>query len=137
MRENQVFVFGWMLLTVLWGGLSHGQTSESDTQYQILPHNGAPALFIKGKPVFYSTWWCSAPEKDQWVRADFARKNAAETGIHIYAFDVGRQEWVGPGKGHSGHFDFSSVKERYERILEVDPDALFHLRILSGAQKAE
>jgi hypothetical protein len=105
------------------------QSSESDKIFQILPHNGAPTLFVNGKPVFYGTWWCAAPEEDDWVRADFARKNAAETGIHIYAFDVGRNEWAGPGQGRTGHFDFSSVKTRFERILDADPEALFHLRI--------
>jgi hypothetical protein len=97
--------------------------------YEIKNHNGTPTLFIDGKPSFYGTWWTAAPEPDKWIRSDFARENAAETGIHIYAFDVGRHEWAGPAKGRSSHYDFSSVETRYKRILDVDPDAKFHLRI--------
>lgn len=97
--------------------------------YQIKEYNGAPALYIDGKPVFYGMWWLAAPEKDQWIRADFVRENAEETGIHIYAFDVGRHEWAGPEEGRSDHFDFSTVEARFKRIIDIDPEARFHLRI--------
>lgn len=96
--------------------------------YEIKNHNGTPTLFIDGKPSFYGTWWTAAPEAENWIRSDFAHENAAETGIHIYAFDVGRHEWTGPAEGRSNHYDFSSVEARYQRILDVDPDARFHLR---------
>jgi hypothetical protein len=109
--------------------LSKNQTDISLFSYQIKEHNGAPTLYIDGKPEFYGMWWLAAPEKDQWVREDFVRKNAEETSIHIYAFDVGRDEWVGPGEGRSGHFDFSTVEARFKRVCEVDPKAHFHLRI--------
>jgi hypothetical protein len=104
-------------------------TDESSFSYQIKEHNGTPTLHIDGKPVFYGMWWLAAPEEDQWIRSDFVRENAEETGIHIYAFDVGRHEWAGPGEGRSGHFDFSTVEARLKRICDVDPKARFHLRI--------
>ena len=99
------------------------------TSAEIKPHNGAPTLFLDGKPVFYGTWWTSPPTNEEWVASDVAKKNAAETGIHIYAFDVGSAEWSGPAPGRSGHYDFSTVQARFNRVLAADPKALFHLRI--------
>jgi hypothetical protein len=91
--------------------------------------NGSPALFLDGKPVFAAINWVSGPERDQWDFEDQASRSA-ETGIHIYAFDVGKgTEWVGPGPGRSGDFDFSTVEARFGRVLKADPAALFHLRI--------
>jgi hypothetical protein len=99
------------------------------TTAEIKPYNGAPTLFLNGKPAFYGTWWTSPPTVDGWTAADVAKKNAAETGIHIYAFDIGSTEWCGPGPGRPSHYDFSTVKARFNQVLAADPNALFHLRI--------
>ena len=111
----------------------HSQTRMYNTKAipfaEIKRHNGTPTLFLEGKPAFYGTWWCSAPEDDRWRNEGFARESAEETGIHLYAFDVGRREWCGPGEGKSGHFDFSTVEQRFNRIIREDPEARFHLRI--------
>jgi hypothetical protein len=96
---------------------------------EIRPHHGSPALFLDGRPVFPAIAWTGAPRPDGWDFAAQARLNA-ETGIHIYAFDVGSGvEWTGPGPGRSGDHDFSTVEARFGRVLEADPQALFHLRI--------
>jgi hypothetical protein len=117
------------------GGFSpfiSGQTQnlkkKSNYSAQIKLHNGTPTLFVDGKPAFYGAWWCSAPQVDSWANAGLGSDYAQETGIHIYAFDVGGEEWCGPGEGRSSHFDFSTVKERFSRIIKEDPKALFHLR---------
>jgi len=90
---------------------------------------GSPALFLDGRPVFPAINWVSGPAPDRWDFEEQARRSAA-TGIHIYAFDVGKgTEWVGPGSGRPGDFDFSTVEARFGRILKADPQALFHLRI--------
>ncbi len=91
--------------------------------------NGSPALFLDGRPSFPAINWVSAPQPDRWESEEHARRSA-ETGIHIYAFDVGKgTEWVGPGPGRTGEFDFSTVEARFGRIIAADPQALFHLRI--------
>jgi len=96
---------------------------------EIGPHNGAPALFLNGRPAFPGMYWVMAPEPGRWDYADHARRNAG-AGIHIYAFDVGKgREWISPGTGPSQPYDFSTVEARFGRILEADPQALFHLRI--------
>ena len=62
-------------------------------------------------------------------RADQAGKRCTVPFPHR-AFDVGKGvEWVGPGPGRPGDFDFSTVKARFGRVIETDPAALFHLRI--------
>jgi hypothetical protein len=140
MKKTLFFRFALFLLSLILLGSGFlvslpGQEGRRDpfrngfTTAEIKPHNGAPTLFLDGKPAFYGTWWVSPPTVEGWVAADVARKNAAETGIHIYAFDVGPTEWCGPGPGRTGHYDFSSVKARFGRVLEADPNALFHLRI--------
>ncbi len=96
---------------------------------EVRPHNGAPALFLDGKPVFPAINWVSGPKSDAWESEEQARRSAA-AGLHIYAFDVGKgTEWVGPGPGRAGDFDFSTVEVRFGRVIEADPAALFHLRI--------
>lgn len=124
-----------LLLSVGAAPLLARQKGSSDafkngfTSAEIKLHNGAPTLFLDGTPAFYGTWWTSPPTTESWVAGDVARNNAAETGIHIYAFDVGSTEWCGPAPGRPSHYDFSSVQARFNRVLEADPKALFHLRI--------
>jgi hypothetical protein len=96
---------------------------------EVKTYNGAPTLFLDGKPAFYGAWWVSPPTTDGWPASGVTKKNSSETGIHIYAFDVGPAEWCGPAPGRSSHYDFSTVKARFNRILEADPRAFFHLRI--------
>ncbi len=103
-------------------------------------HHGAPTLFLKGKPAFYSGIWVTTPTPDHWGHSkesypwpingdtDSAQRTVAETGSHIYNLFTGG-EWCGPGEGRSGHFDFSRVEASLGRILKTDPDALFHPRI--------
>jgi hypothetical protein len=109
--------------------LSRVSFDKGFSSAEIKTYNGAPTLFLDGKPVFYSAWWVSPPAIDGWYASGVTKKNADQTGIHIYAFDVGPAEWCGPAPGRPGHYDFSTVQARFNRILEADPKALFHLRI--------
>jgi hypothetical protein len=96
---------------------------------EVRPHNGSPALFLDGEPVFAAINWVSGPAPDKWDFEEQAKRSAG-TGIHIYAFDVGKgTEWVGPGRGRDGDLDFSTVEARFSRVIKADPKALFHLRI--------
>ena len=105
------------------------RSSNSPLLAQVKLHNGAPTLFLNGRPTFPGIYWVSGPEPGRWDFAEQARRNA-EAGIHIYAFDVGKgREWIGPATDPSHPFDFSTVEARFGRILEADPQALFHLRL--------
>jgi hypothetical protein len=120
-------------------GVNPAQTKEAPYA-EIKEHNGAPTLFLKGKPTFYSGLWVTTPTPDHWGHSkmsmplpidgdtDSAQRTASETDTHIYDFFTGT-EWCGPGAGHTGHFDFSKVEPCMRRILDTDPKALFHPRI--------
>lgn len=97
-------------------------------QASVKPYCGAPTLFLDSQPVSYRALWVSAPAPDKWESAAAARC-AAEAGIHTYAFDVGSGiEWSGPASGRTIPYDFATLEARFERILEVDPQACWHLR---------
>jgi hypothetical protein len=97
-------------------GSAHSITAEVKT------HRGTPTLFIDGQPTFSAAYWVSAPSVAKWESAE-ASRGAAAAGIHTYAFDVGSGiEWSKPD------YDFSTVKARFGRIVDVDPEARFHLR---------
>jgi len=120
-----------VIITAKTGGMLYAQETFHGASflYQIKQYNGAPTLFINGSPSFYGTYWLNAPTNEGWIRSDFARKDAPETDVHIYAFDVGALEWTGPGENRKSQFDFSTVEERFNYIIHADPEARFHLRI--------
>jgi len=110
-------------------GSAQGPPRFGAAAAEVRPHNESPALFLDGKPVFPAINWVSGPTPDRWDFEEQARKSAA-TGIHIYAFDVGKgTEWVGPGPGRTDDFDFTTVEARFGRVIKADPAALFHLRV--------
>ncbi|MGD0124729.1 MAG: hypothetical protein ABSF46_05170 [Terriglobia bacterium] len=92
-------------------------------------HTGTPTLFLNGKPAFGAMCWVSPPSTEGWRDAECAAA-VAKAGIHIYSFDAGKgYEWVQPKAGCPDGFDFSAVEARYGRIIAIDPDARFHLRL--------
>ena len=92
-----------------------GHLAEHSLLAEVKLHNGTPTLFLNGRPSFPGIYWVPAPESGKWDFAEQARRNA-DTGIHIYAFDVGKgREWVGPTTSPSHPFDFSTVEERFGR----------------------
>ena len=95
-------------------------------------YHGTPTLFLDGKPVFYGLMWGSPPEPESYPFRDCAREFAA-AGVHFYAFDIGTvgspPEWCGPRPGQAGHYDFSSLAQRFQQVIAVDPQARFHLRV--------
>ena len=95
-------------------------------------YNGTPTLFVNDQPVFATYLWGKPPTAEGFELAECARQYA-KAGIHFYAFDLGSRgivrEWCGPGPGHEGHFDFSTVEARLKHVLAIDPQAHFHLRI--------
>jgi hypothetical protein len=122
---------GGSMRDLLWPGPVRGPLPAGSgvTTAEVGMHNGSPALFLDGRPVFAAINWVSGPAPDRWDFEAQARQSAA-AGIHIYAFDVGKgTEWVGPGPGRQGEYDFTTVEARFRRVLEADPAALFHLRV--------
>src|SRR5512137_347477 len=98
-------------------------------------HHGSPALFIDGKPVFMGYLWTGTPSVGEWLDNGPVARKFCEAGVHLYAFDVGGTEWIGPGPGRSGHVDLSGVEARFANVLSFDPGARFHLRVGLEQQK--
>jgi hypothetical protein len=98
----------------------------------IADHNGTPTLLLDNQPTFPAALWVSPPLPDGHPDPDLIR-SSAKAGIDLYAFDVGvvgtHPEWRGPRHDSPGHFDFTTVEARFGRMLELNPDARFHLRI--------
>ena len=92
-------------------------------------YNGTPTVMRNGKPIFYGCMWGSPPGADEYGERDIAR-SYGEAGVHIYAFDVGSPyEWRLADDGKRVEFDLSDLRGRFGRVIDVDRDAQFHLRI--------
>ncbi len=93
-------------------------------------HNGVPTVFIDGQPAFAGYMWGGGASPEAYAEAANAALYA-EAGVHWHAFDVGMggYEWCGPGPGRDSHYDFSTVLQRFGRVIDADPDARFHLRV--------
>lgn len=107
---------------------SDNTSSGKGLSVAIKEFNGGPTLFINGEPSYYFAWWTTSLKADSWPRDEIIRKHADSTDIHIYAFE-GAEAWCGPGEESPGHFHFSAMDRKFEKILNADPKALFHLRI--------
>lgn len=90
---------------------------------EVKEFNGTPTLFLNGKPEFWTCLWGRQPD-------EHTRRTAEQAGIHIYTPQTGcLDHWCGPGEGHSGHFDFSSLKQTLDDFVDSDPRALFYVWI--------
>jgi hypothetical protein len=99
-------------------------------QAQVRHHNGTPTLFLDGKPVFANyNWLTSDPKPGEFLNRECI-EDFARAGVHLNAVGGGvGSEWVGPGPGRTGPYDFTPLHNRFRLILDADPEALFHFRI--------
>ncbi|MEW6754632.1 MAG: beta-galactosidase [Candidatus Latescibacterota bacterium] len=89
----------------------------------VAPHRGAPTLFVDGQPVFPAEYWPGwGPPQTPEQREEYRR--AGELGLHVYNTAIFAETWVGPGQ-----FDFSQLEAKFGLFVEVDPEALFHIRM--------
>ena len=100
--------------------------------YKIANVNGSPSLVINDKPVFYGLMWGSAPTPESYSLKECARYYGL-AGVHYYTFDMGTggspPDWCGPHPGSESHYDFSTLAQRFQHVIDADPEAHFHLRI--------
>lgn len=117
-----------LALSSLAGIQAMAKRNSSGAAAEVRLHHGTPTLFLNGEPVFAGIYWVSAPTPTGWEFSSGARQSR-QTGIHIYAFDVGvGTEWRGPAPGRSSDYDFSTLQARFQQVLRADPLARFHLR---------
>lgn len=95
-------------------------------------HGGAPTLFIDDRPVFGAVHWAPDPPREgDWFAAEFVRQ-FARAGVHLVHFQVGidgLDPRVDPAEsgGYGPYFD--SLVPRLRRVLDLDPQAYFILRV--------
>jgi len=95
---------------------------------EVKPHNGAPTLFIDGKPDSAMVYMTYQPNSKYY-------RQFGDHGVHIYSFPstcsrhtwqgFARQAWLAPGD----NFDFSQLDEQILKILEADPEGYILPRV--------
>lgn len=96
---------------------------------QVKHFNGSPTIFLDGQPVFGGMHLLGGIDPNYLAINQGCIRTFAQSGIHIYSIDSVGPEWCGPRPGNPSHFDFSPVAPRLQQVLDVDPDALFLLRM--------
>jgi hypothetical protein len=96
---------------------------------QLRNHQGTPTVFLDDVPAFLGCHLVGYMDpKNLLENQPYARKYA-EAGVHVYSVDTLTHEWVGPRPGQPTAYDFSLVVPRLQSYIDVDPDALFLLRM--------
>jgi hypothetical protein len=97
---------------------------------QLRDHHGTPTVFFDDTPVFFGCHLVGGMDpKNPNQHQEIARKYA-QAGIHIYSVDnLNNVEWCGPRPGNPGHYDFWPVVPRLQGYIDVDPEAMFLLRM--------
>ena len=92
-------------------------------------HNGAPTVFFDGQPAFFGCHLVGYNDPaTQKLNAPFIQRYK-DAGVHIYSIDALTHEWVGPHAGSDSQYDYSLVIPRMQTYIDVDPDALFLMRV--------
>jgi hypothetical protein len=99
---------------------------------EVRMHNGAPALFINGKPHNGMVYTAYGPSVE--VFRDFAK-----AGVDVFSFaatptesgyGLSRTAWTAPGQ-----YDFSELDQRVQMVLQANPRAYFFPRLYLHAPK--
>src|SRR5690606_16049578 len=92
---------------------------------------GTPTLFLDDKPVYANIHLIGGmdPTPEGWRVTEDAIRRYAANDIHIYSIDAAGDEWYGPRLADPTQFDYTPTAGRLQKILAVDPKALFLLRI--------
>src|SRR5690348_12009225 len=96
---------------------------------QLKLHNGTPTVFLDDQPAFFGCHLVGYMDPKNLNENQPIARKYAEAGIHIYSVDILTQEWCGPRPGDPTPYDFSLVMPRLQNYIDVDPDALFLLRM--------
>jgi hypothetical protein len=96
---------------------------------QLKSHNGTPTVFLDDRPAFFGCHLVGYMYPDKLKEHQPYARKYAEAGVHIYSVDNFTHEWVGPRPHDPSPYDFSVVLPRLQSYLEVDPQAMFLLRM--------
>ncbi|MCL5995248.1 MAG: hypothetical protein M1546_04245 [Chloroflexi bacterium] len=96
---------------------------------QLKNHNGTPTIFLDDQPAFFGCHLVGYMDANKLTEHQPIARKYAEAGVHIYSIDTLTHEWVGPRPDNPSPYDFSLVLPRMQSYIDVDPDALFLLRM--------
>lgn len=120
--------------TTDWEGLrvQVTQRQAGKTVATVKPHNGAPALFVNGRPHSGMTWATYSPSVE--VFSDFTK-----AGVDLFTFSATPTEagyglsvttWKAPGE-----YDYTQLDQRVMMVLQANPNAYFFPRLYLHAPK--
>jgi hypothetical protein len=96
---------------------------------EIKTYHGTPTLFLDGKPVFDGMMIDGYPVPEGFPAAK-CTEYFRDAGVHLYAYDFGTGiDWCGPRPGRKGVYNFDNMEYRFRHLMEIDPQAHFHLRL--------
>ena len=111
MLRSLIPVVACLLLTVL----SARADSPKPLHAEVKMLNGAPAVFVNGKPIFPMGFVRSMWIDDKYI------KEMRDAGVHVYM--------DGMGYDTEGTGDYSGIDAFFEHFVSIDPNALFVPRI--------
>lgn len=86
-------------------------------------------MFIDGQPAFFGCHLIGSMDVNNLAADQPYIQKYADAGVHIYSVDILNQAWVGPRPGNNSPYDWSQVVPHLQTYLEVDPQAIFLLRM--------
>ncbi|MFN8446087.1 MAG: hypothetical protein U0175_35175 [Caldilineaceae bacterium] len=92
-------------------------------------HNGTPTVFLNDQPIFFGCHLVGYMYPDKLTQHQPYARRYAEAGVHIYSVDTLTHEWPGPRPDNPSPYDFSLVAPRMQSYIDVDPQAMFLLRM--------
>ena len=96
---------------------------------QLKQHNGTPTVFLDDQPIFFGCHLVGYMVPGEYEQTKPYAQRYGEAGIHIYSVDSLTHEWVGPRPDNPSHYDFTLVGPRLQTYIDVDPQAMFLLRV--------
>lgn len=96
---------------------------------QLKTHNGTPTVFLDDQPIFFGCHLVGYMVADKLLQHQPYARKYAEAGVHIYSVDNITHEWVGPRPDNPSPYDFSLVVPRLQSYIDVDPQAMFLMRM--------
>lgn len=118
MRQLSLAVASMLLAFVSRGAAEEG--------WHVAEQNGAPGLFLDGRPVAPVMFW-------QWEAEEQDMKALAGAGVKLFGIFGSFGHYLNPYWGQEGFCGMAYQDERLDRLLEWVPDAAFLPRVFAAA----
>jgi hypothetical protein len=96
---------------------------------QLKNYNGTPTVYLNDQPAFFGCHLVGSMDPQNPNEHQSIVKKYADVGVHIYSVDNLNPEWCGPRPGNPEPYDFTPVIPRLQSYIDVDPQALFLMRM--------